>query len=280
MANLYLPFADFIIKFPMSTKLFDNGGQGQLFTSRDLFLVKKFHVICDFANELNYSSQLNHPCILRPLNWSFDGRNGYIAMYKGEKLKEAYSANQISMKEIICDLLSALQYLHNLNICHNDIKLRNMIFFKKRAMLIDLGCASNENYYDNDIEHIRYCFDQLFALDDNSRKISSYLKRLKNIDTDALKSQCGFILFDKSIKFPNRSFSCINKSDQKQDLMERCLEKVQTENIDLLQYIVKKLVHNAEDLPLIDASAPKNVIVTDCLEFVIDILLITDCKLY
>ena len=62
-------------------------------------------------------------------------------------LKQYNSYDEKDICEIICQLLNALNFIHNQNIIHRDIKPENILFADKKdyssLKLVDFGLATN-----------------------------------------------------------------------------------------------------------------------------------------
>lgn len=147
-----------------STKFFETyslgkglsaGTFGEVYLSGDAYIVKKFITedsVLDLAKELNIYSSYIHPCILKPRNWTVKKNIAYMAMDRGEDIKDAFKEGKIGIKEIASDTLSALTFLNHQGIVHGDIKPDNIVYHDGYAKLIDMGLArrarlSEEGYY-------------------------------------------------------------------------------------------------------------------------------------
>src|ERR1700712_5456873 len=124
----YLLPEEFKKRYPISTEHMASGGQGKIYKSGK-YAIKVFKKcnIFELMAELNYYAFLCHPCILKPLAWTFN-KNGYIAMPLGIDIKEAYESKLITIEEIVSDTLSAISYMHSLNVIHYDVKSSNIIY--------------------------------------------------------------------------------------------------------------------------------------------------------
>lgn len=76
-------------------------------------------------------------------------KNAYLIFeYSGPQaadLKRSKNLNFKSKCKITFDTISAIIFLHNLNIAHHDLKYDNIVWDGKRAFLIDLGLACNRD---------------------------------------------------------------------------------------------------------------------------------------
>ena len=108
----------------------------------------------DGANELALSEfevlrSSYHPNIVRIFD--LDRLPGTDTFYMigqyidGETLCEVDTNDAASIWEYFKNTLSALQYLHRINILHKDIKPRNIIIDKEKAYLIDFNLSSHES---------------------------------------------------------------------------------------------------------------------------------------
>ena len=62
-------------------------------------------------------------------------------------LKENYPLAEPIMRRIGNQLLSALQYLHEKNIVHRDIKLQNILMLDQDVKIIDFGFSTLSTLY-------------------------------------------------------------------------------------------------------------------------------------
>ena len=127
---------------------------------------KNYEII---IKEVNVLKGLNHPKIVKYLNYIEDGNCIYIIMefLSGGTLKQYIEnnsktpnnrLNENTSRIIIKQILSALSYLHyTCDICHRDIKPENIMFSEKDNInsikVLDFGLSTenfeSQNYLDN-----------------------------------------------------------------------------------------------------------------------------------
>lgn len=93
----------------------------------------------DFTKELNAYAKYQHPCIMEVKAVCLDEGRGYFVMPKGIPIKRAYRNNLITIKEIVSDLFSVLDFLHSNGVIHGDLKPANMVYHDGKLKLIDFG---------------------------------------------------------------------------------------------------------------------------------------------
>ena len=106
-------------------------------------------------NEIEILSNMDHPNIVKYFGVYEDECHIHILMeyLKGYDLskiitlKQYNSYDEKDICEIICQLLNALNFIHNQNIIHRDIKPENILFANKKdystLKLVDFGLATN-----------------------------------------------------------------------------------------------------------------------------------------
>ncbi|MBU7025833.1 MAG: protein kinase [Theionarchaea archaeon] len=96
--------------------------------------------------EANILSTLSHPNIVRYID-SFEENNVFymvIEYIRGSDMKGLFTnkpTTETQAKNYCGQLLDALEYLHNQNIIHRDIKPRNIMITGNNVKLIDFGTA-------------------------------------------------------------------------------------------------------------------------------------------
>lgn len=146
----YMDYEEFKIKYPHDPK--------ERISGDNKYVIKSFKISegIDFPIELNAYSSFEHPCILKPKAWSGDDENFYMVSKRGKNISYAFNDKDITIEEIISDIMSAIAFLNTNGYIHGDIKPGNMVFHKGKAKLIDMGSFvkaklnSDKQYYIKD----------------------------------------------------------------------------------------------------------------------------------
>lgn len=105
-----------------------------------------------YLNEYKFNNSLNYKYICKCYNTFKDNDNAYFILeYQPNKtlnelISNRYSLSEIEIKHYCYELLLAIEYLHNRNIIHRDIKLSNVLLSDKMEVkLCDFGLAIGNN---------------------------------------------------------------------------------------------------------------------------------------
>jgi serine/threonine protein kinase len=129
----YLPFKDFAVKYVIDPQL------DLIF--QDDYVVKVIHSFPEALREINVLSHFpSHPCIISMKNWSWNDAIFYLVLEKGIPLTET---TKLSEKQVAQDVLSGLKALYSIGVCHNDLKLENLVYCNGHVKLIDFGATSS-----------------------------------------------------------------------------------------------------------------------------------------
>jgi len=106
---------------------------------------KKYH-------EIEILENINHPNILKAFQTIRTDEEIYIFTEKLEEnffdyLTEKIYVGEGEAKDLFVQIASSVFYLHNLMICHRDLKLENLMFDQDRRLkLLDFGFAAPFNF--------------------------------------------------------------------------------------------------------------------------------------
>lgn len=126
--------------------------------------LKKFFMseMEDFFREISIIAHLNHPNLIRTLDYFEANQTAYIVMpyetgvslgqYIGMLLNADKQVNQHVLKKICIDLLSAIHELHSCGLLHLDIHPSNILLRQNNELLIlDFGTSIDKAYKLTDI---------------------------------------------------------------------------------------------------------------------------------
>lgn len=143
----FITYEELNNKYERSTTQLGAGSFGVVNLCQDgKHAVKRFADIVeyeDFCREINAYARFRHPCIMKPEALCIRNGVGYLVMPRASSITKAFMAKLISLDELVSDLLSALDFLHNQGVVHGDIKPGNMVFHDGKLKLIDFGKSRN-----------------------------------------------------------------------------------------------------------------------------------------
>lgn len=167
-------------------------------------------------NEWNVGKNLDHPNIIKTLDIDFQNMSLIFEYFESIDLFQYFTHNifQYPLKtknlysiEIFKQILSGVDYLHNLNIIHMDLKLENIIIdpITRCIKIIDFGKAVITESNLKKISKcqwgtIQYLPPECFSKEDN-------IINLKAIDIWA----CGIILYNIIYSSTPWTIACANK---------------------------------------------------------------------
>ncbi|XP_071137884.1 uncharacterized protein [Mytilus edulis] len=103
-----------------------------------------------FCSEIKVQKGLDHPNIVRCLEWMETGRNFYLVLelVEGENMKDYLKRkkqiDETEGKSIMRQICSAVHYMHNKGVLHRDLKLDNMVLEKDgKVKIADFGLSTS-----------------------------------------------------------------------------------------------------------------------------------------
>ena len=147
-------------RYNVGNKLHE-GGMGSVFLAEDTY--KNETVVLKEAiagtgrtqifsqklkEEANILQQCNHPNIVKYKDSFTEGNKFYLVVefINGQTLEnkfERFSAGEIESRNIMVNVLNALEYLHNNNVIHRDLTPDNiMIDYTNKVTIIDFGAGA------------------------------------------------------------------------------------------------------------------------------------------
>ena len=156
-----------------------------------------------FEREYNILSRINHPNILKPIDFSNTFPYLVLEYINGENALVSYGNNSASLDEryaLLLQLHDAIKYLHLNGFIHRDIKPSNIIIEKhtKRAVLVDFETARDAQIPDNTGIH-----SGDFSPPELISGVSGYFT-----DTFSLAKIALFLLLEK---LPNEKITLFNR---------------------------------------------------------------------
>lgn len=209
--------------------------------SRDKYQTKRQKK--NLKMEIKIHKQLEHENIIKLISYFEDKFFVYLVMELGDDdLFNYLNHNQLSdnqIIEIIYQLILAINYLHQKEIIHSDIKLENILLVKNKIKLCDFGLSTQNYFHYGAIGTVECMAPEIIKGDVYSNKIdvwsfgivlyylvygkSPFLQRSDMITKRAI---C-----EKELDFPEETIFT--------DLIKKCLEKDASKRYsakDLLNY--------------------------------------------
>lgn len=186
--------------------------------------------------EINILKKIqNNNFIIKFYETIFDNNNyiGYLMEFlPNDNLREVLNKQKNTFdyklkKKIYLDLISGLEFIHNNDIIHNDIKSFNIMFYENTIKYIDFGSSQFVNINnENNIKSIRWCSPETLFYNKYSYKSDIYSLCLVLWEIETLK--IPFVNIDDDQKIKN-----FIKEDK-----TSCIHHINSSCI--LSYIIKK----------------------------------------
>lgn len=242
-----LSIDSFESRYPLSEDLLASGAYGKVYMTTDGNSVVKIQSLSSEAvKEVCFLSQFSHPNICPLLNFSLDldKKKVYIALPIGQPVKNS----NLSVREILTDIVSGISYLNHYGVIHGDLKEDNLIYHEGKIKLIDLGLAGIADkcmfidYESRFLEGIAYTFpyrDPEF----NSSYLSCYKADMYSIATTI------YYLYAKRPKSPIERKAYISRKDFRKEGIK------DPDVIDFLMELQKPMKERKDVSELLDHPA-------------------------
>lgn len=137
---MLLTLKEFNLKYP-NCEIIGKGNAGIVYRSGNHAIKKQWWSTQSFFTEYCILSQFQHPNICSMEDIIFHGGYAYMSLPLGETLFSAYYSKKISLREIITDIFSGMNFLNERGIAHCDLKIDNCIYHEGRVKIIDMGLS-------------------------------------------------------------------------------------------------------------------------------------------
>lgn len=146
--SLLVNFSDFLEKYPMLHRI-SKGVYGDIYETTNNRIIKAQKIGSAFITELSVMIKYSHPCLYKIEAISFNSSRAFFVMKKGKSLYDALIKKEISIEEILTDLIEGISFLHKNGIVHCDIKKYNLLYDpeEKRLKIIDFGISRFGDYH-------------------------------------------------------------------------------------------------------------------------------------
>jgi serine/threonine protein kinase len=150
----YLIPEEFESRYPQGNFL-SSGSYGRVYLSGADSVIKEIggktalNSFNSSLKELNVYSHVDHPCVVRMKNWTYENNTFKIALPLGVTPKDAVMRGDLNFFQALSDLLSGMVSVYEVGLAHNDIKSANTIYHEGHLKLIDFGLATPVRSYLN-----------------------------------------------------------------------------------------------------------------------------------
>jgi serine/threonine protein kinase len=158
----YLDPVSFETKYPNTGVILGTGTYGEVYRSGD-FAIKYItigatksieFILQSFIKELDVYTSVNHPNIIKLINWTlYLGPThvyGKLAFPIGYNIDNAYKEPSLTFESLASSLLSAVTFLRQVGIVHNDVKKENLVYLNNTVKFIDMGVSERTLRYHNE----------------------------------------------------------------------------------------------------------------------------------
>lgn len=204
-----------------------------------------------FCSEIKVQKGLNHPNIVRCLEWMETERNFYLVLelVQGETMREYLKKrNRIDEEEakiILIQICSAVNYMHNKGILHRDLKLDNMVLENDgKVKITDFGLSTNLDGLEN---RLQFCGSPSFIAPEVLCKRSyTTASDIWSLGVNLFYLLTGNLPFTMESKnnFTSLYFSILQGceipqtlSNDCQDLLRRMLMKEESQRISMAEIL-------------------------------------------
>lgn len=153
---------EFTRNYFVGNKPIGRGGGGTVYKALDCRTLEKFAIkvvkkdpLVGEVDEMTIMRQLDHPCIIKMFDASIQPTKLFIRMefLEGGTLDDRIIAKgqleENMAKFFFCQLTKAVEYLHDRNIAHRDLKTKNIVLASSddytRLKVIDFGLSKTDS---------------------------------------------------------------------------------------------------------------------------------------